>query len=155
MAQPRSERTHARPRQRPNWLIWTLVSLLLAAVLAGTLWVPIYSRTTPALAGFPFFYWYQLVWVPVVALVSWCAYLLSRRAQRGTAAPPVPAPPGPPLSAPPGHTAALPFQSPAGPPGSAAPPPLPKRQVPPRAEGTTPTSRSPLPKWGTPRKEGS
>jgi Protein of unknown function (DUF3311) len=131
MAQPRSERTHARTRPRTNWFIWTLIAVLLAAVLAGTIWVPIYNRTTPALGSFPFFYWYQLLWVPVVALVSWCAYALSRRAQRGTLpasggpAPGGPAPGGPggpapgdrgpaptapatPLSAPPATDQALP-----------------------------------------------
>jgi hypothetical protein len=127
MAQPRSERTHARPRttRNPaNWILWTLIAVLLLAVLVGTIWVPIYNRTTPALGGFPFFYWYQLLWVPVVALVSWCAYVLTRRIQRGTppasgdgaAAPPAPQTP---LSAP---TATAP------------PPPLPKRQVPPQTE---------------------
>jgi hypothetical protein len=138
MAHPRSEPTHARPRHRPNWIIWTLIAVLLAAVLAGTLWLPIYNRTTPALGGFPFFYWYQLLWVPVVALVSWGAYALSRYAQRGAA--PAGTPPTPPLSAP--ATTAPPLRRPADPaPGQTArpapepPPPLPKRQVPPRTEG--------------------
>jgi hypothetical protein len=27
---------------------------------------------------FPFFYWYQLIWVPVVAVLSWVGYLLLR-----------------------------------------------------------------------------
>src|SRR5215471_13021192 len=121
MAHLRFEHTHARPRHRSNWIIWTLIAVLLAAVLVGTLWLPIYNRTTPALGGFPFFYWYQLLWVPVVALVSWCAYALSRRAQRGTAPPP-----RSPAEAAPGQ--------PAGP-AAEPPPPLPKRQVPPRTEG--------------------
>jgi hypothetical protein len=124
MAQPRSERTHARPRPRTNWPIWALIAVLLAAVLAGTIWVPIYNRTTPALGSFPFFYWYQLLWVPVVALVSWCAYALSRRAQRGTR----PTPSGPATGGP----------APGGPGGPASrgagPPPLPKRKIPRRPE---------------------
>ncbi len=144
MAQPRSEHTHARPRHRTQPIMWTLIAVLLAAVLAGTLWVPIYNRTTPALGGFPFFYWYQLLWVPVVALISWAAYALSRRAQRGTApdpagTPPTPPRPGSPLSAP--TTTVPPPRRPAEPtpgrqarPASGPPPPLPKRQVPPRTE---------------------
>jgi hypothetical protein len=139
MAQPRSEHTHARPRHRPNWIIWTLIAVLLAAVLAGTLWLPIYNRTTPALGGFPFFYWYQLLWVPVVALVSWGAYALSRYAQRG-AAPAGTPPPAAPLPAP--TAEAPPLRRPADPasgqtarPAPEPPPPLPKRQVPPRTEG--------------------
>jgi hypothetical protein len=28
----------------------------------------------PTLLGFPFFYWYQLLWVPITALLTWVAY---------------------------------------------------------------------------------
>ena len=84
MAQSRSEpTTHTRPRRQTHGPIWTVIGVLLAAVLVGTLWVPFYNRTAPALGGWPFFYWYQLLWVPVVALVSWCAYLLGKTAQGG------------------------------------------------------------------------
>jgi hypothetical protein len=34
----------------------------------------------------PFFYWYQLMWVPIVAILAAVAYLLDRLAQRGSAA---------------------------------------------------------------------
>jgi len=142
MAQPRSEHTHARPRtrSRTNWIYWILIAVLLAAVLIGTIWVPIYNRTTPTLGSFPFFYWYQLLWVPIVALVSWCAYALSRRAQRGTRPTPNGPPPAPgtPLSAP--TATEPPRRGPAEPgpgqqpPAATAPPPLPKRQLPPRPE---------------------
>jgi hypothetical protein len=33
-----------------------------------------------------FFYWYQLMWVPIVAILAAVAYLLNRLAQRGGAA---------------------------------------------------------------------
>ena len=120
MAHPRSEHSHARPRPRTNWFIWGLVAVLLLAVLVGTIWVPIYNRTTPALGSWPFFYWYQLLWVPVVALVSFIAYLLSRSADRGVprAAAPAPPPPGSPSGG----------AGPAAAPPDPAPPPLPKRR---------------------------
>ncbi|GEM_PF-843382 len=57
---------------------WTAVTILLLAAIAASLWVPIYARTTPKLGAFPFFYWYQLILVPAVAIVSWIAYLLLR-----------------------------------------------------------------------------
>ncbi len=143
MAHSRSDHTHARPRHRLNWIIWTLIAVLLAAVLAGTLWLPIYNRATPALGGFPFFYWYQLLWVPVVALVSWGAYALSRYAQRSAVpagTPPTPPPaaaplPAPTAEAPPLRKPAEPAPGQTGRPASGPPPPLPKRQVPPRTEG--------------------
>jgi hypothetical protein len=74
MAEPRPARTHIG--------IWIVITVLLAASLVGTLWVPFYNHTSPALGGFPFFYWYQLLWVPIVAILSAAAYLLSRLTHR-------------------------------------------------------------------------
>jgi hypothetical protein len=79
MAEPRPARTRIGT--------WIVIAVLLAASLVGTLWVPFYNHTSPALGGFPFFYWYQLMWVPIVAILSAAAYLLSRPPQRGQAAP--------------------------------------------------------------------
>ena len=59
---------------------------LLALPLLGLLYPPLYARHDPELAGIPFFYWYQLMWVPIVAILSAAAYLLSRLTQRGNAA---------------------------------------------------------------------
>jgi hypothetical protein len=65
---------------------WIVITILLAAALIGTLWVPFYNDLAPVLGGFPFFYWYQLLWVPIVAILAAAAYLLSRLAERGNAA---------------------------------------------------------------------
>ena len=62
---------------------WAVATILLAVAVAGSLIVPIYARTTPMLGDFPFFYWYQLLLVPVVAVISWLAYLLVRRRPGG------------------------------------------------------------------------
>ncbi len=40
----------------------------------GLLWVPFYNFTEPSLFGFPFFYWYQLAWVPISSLLIWLVY---------------------------------------------------------------------------------
>jgi hypothetical protein len=53
-----------------------VVTILVVVAIAGTLVVPIYARSTPKLGDFPFFYWYQLIWVPVVAILAWISYLL-------------------------------------------------------------------------------
>lgn len=50
------------------------VRLLLLVPFFGLLWVPFYNLRTPELFGFPFFYWYQLAWVPVTALLTWVVY---------------------------------------------------------------------------------
>jgi hypothetical protein len=47
---------------------------LLVLPFVGLLWVPFYNFRDPMLFGFPFFYWYQLAWVPVTALLTWIAY---------------------------------------------------------------------------------
>lgn len=47
---------------------------LLLIPFIGLLWVPLYNQPLPALFGFPFFYWYQLLWVFVAALLIWIVY---------------------------------------------------------------------------------
>ncbi|MDQ2681807.1 MAG: DUF3311 domain-containing protein [Candidatus Eremiobacteraeota bacterium] len=42
---------------------------LLVIPFIATLWPPFYVRTDPVVAGFPFFYWYQLVWIVLTALL--------------------------------------------------------------------------------------
>jgi hypothetical protein len=54
------------------------VAVLLIVAIIGTLWVPIYARSMPKLGDFPFFYWYQLIWVPLTAAILWICYLLLR-----------------------------------------------------------------------------
>jgi len=70
MAQP------ARSRKSPATL--GAVAVMLIVAIAGTLWVPIYARSLPELGHFPFFYWYQLIWVPLTAAILWLCYLLLR-----------------------------------------------------------------------------
>jgi hypothetical protein len=57
---------------------WGAVTVLLIVAIIGTLWVPIYARSMPQLGPFPFFYWYQLIWVPLTAAILWICYLLLR-----------------------------------------------------------------------------
>jgi hypothetical protein len=47
------------------------------------MWVGSYSKATPKLWGFPFFYWYQLLWVFIAAGCTYLAYLLVHNARRG------------------------------------------------------------------------
>jgi hypothetical protein len=42
---------------------------LLLLPCAALLVVPLYNRTAPVLFGLPFFYWYQLAWVPLTSAV--------------------------------------------------------------------------------------
>jgi hypothetical protein len=46
-----------RTKRRSRWV------LLLVLPYLGLCFPRLYARSTPALFGFPFFYWYQLAWV--------------------------------------------------------------------------------------------
>ncbi|MFP3757745.1 DUF3311 domain-containing protein, partial [Cupriavidus sp. SIMBA_020] len=37
-------------------------------------WVPSYSKIEPQWFGFPFFYWYQLLWVFISAVITAFVY---------------------------------------------------------------------------------
>ena len=78
MAHFSSQPTHARPRRSQHRGIWAVIAVLLAAVLVGTLWVPFYNSTEPTFLGFPFFYWYQFLWVPITSLLIFIVYLKTR-----------------------------------------------------------------------------
>ena len=44
--------------------------------------VPVYSRETPRLWGFPFFYWYALLWVFLAPVFTFSAYLVIQHERR-------------------------------------------------------------------------
>lgn len=72
----RPHRTHRTSRRSPVAI--GVAAILLVVAVGAAFWVPLYARSTPKLGAFPFFYWYQLILVPAVAIVSWIAYLLVR-----------------------------------------------------------------------------
>ena len=62
-----------RPKRRPTpWL------LLLLLPYAGLLFPGIYARATPALFGFPFFYWYQFAWVVLASVLMAIVYFKTK-----------------------------------------------------------------------------
>lgn len=52
--------------------------ILLLLPFIGLLWIPFYNSELPALFGFPFFYWYQLLWVPMTAFLIWIVFQSGR-----------------------------------------------------------------------------
>jgi hypothetical protein len=60
-----------------------LIGLLVLASIACALVVPIYARVTPHVGDFPFFYFFLLAYMPVVALALWVVTLLQRRLNNG------------------------------------------------------------------------
>ncbi len=80
---------HSGPTPRRTGT-WVLITVLILISILGTLIVPIYARSSPYIGAFPFFYWYQLLWVPFVAALMALCYLLSTRGSRGSASGRVP-----------------------------------------------------------------
>lgn len=57
------------------------VGVLLVIPVLSLLIVPLYAKRGPVLWGFPFFYWYQFLWVFLAAGFTFAAYLLIQRAR--------------------------------------------------------------------------
>jgi len=56
-----------------------LVGIAVLAPLVALMWVGSYAKAKPELFGFPFFYWYQLLWVVISAVLTYLAYVVVRR----------------------------------------------------------------------------
>jgi hypothetical protein len=59
-----------------------IAGIMLAVPVVALLLVGTYARKGPELWGFPFFYWYQFLWVFLAAGLTYSAYVLVTRARR-------------------------------------------------------------------------
>ncbi|MFF5500608.1 DUF3311 domain-containing protein [Streptomyces roseolus] len=59
-----------------------VIALCLFAPFVAMLWVGSYAKVDPQLAGIPFFYWYQMLWVLIATGLTVVAYKLWQRDQR-------------------------------------------------------------------------
>jgi hypothetical protein len=55
---------------------------LLLVPLIGVLIPPIYNQAEPELIGIPFFYWYQLAWVPISVAITAIVYRKTKTPRR-------------------------------------------------------------------------
>jgi hypothetical protein len=53
--------------------------LLLLIPYVAMMWVPSYNRIEPEIAGIPFFYWYQMLWIVLGAAVMLPIYFSEER----------------------------------------------------------------------------
>jgi hypothetical protein len=51
---------------------WLLLLLILPFIVL--LWPPFYNFREPAFIGVPFFYWFQLLWVVITAIITAVVY---------------------------------------------------------------------------------
>ena len=59
---------------------WAVVAVLLAVGIVLPLLVGLYDSVEPRLGGFPFYYWFQFLLIPVVSLLTFIAFRLSLKA---------------------------------------------------------------------------
>jgi cation transport ATPase len=70
----------SRPRRLSTGATVLVAVLLLIPCVALAL-VPTYSRETPKLWGWPFFYWYQVLWVLITPVLTYAAFKIIQRAR--------------------------------------------------------------------------
>jgi Protein of unknown function (DUF3311) len=63
----------AEKKEKASW--WYLLFVVQFAVI---LWPPLYNKAEPAVLGVPFFYWFQLAWVVVSAVITAVVYFATR-----------------------------------------------------------------------------
>jgi hypothetical protein len=56
-----------------------VIAILIIASIFFSLYVPLYASATPTVGDFPFFYFYLLVYMPVVAIVLGIVLILQNR----------------------------------------------------------------------------
>ncbi len=56
---------------------WSWWYLLFIIQFVAVLWPPFYNKTEPAIGGMPFFYWYQLAWVIIAAILTAIVYFVT------------------------------------------------------------------------------
>jgi hypothetical protein len=52
--------------------------LLFVVQFVAVLWPPFYNSVEPRWIGIPFFYWYQMLWVVISAVITAVIYLATR-----------------------------------------------------------------------------
>ena len=60
--------------QRQRASAWSWWYLLFVIQFVAVLWPPFYNSVEPTLGGMPFFYWYQLLWVIIGAILTAIVY---------------------------------------------------------------------------------
>jgi hypothetical protein len=59
-------------KKRGGWSWWYL---LFVVQFIAVLWPPFYNSVEPRWLGIPYFYWYQMLWVIISAVITAVIYL--------------------------------------------------------------------------------
>ncbi len=71
------------PHEAPpaNRTLLTVAAVLLALPVVALMLVGTYARKDPTFLGFPFFIWYQFLWVFLCSGFTYAAYLIVQKAR--------------------------------------------------------------------------
>ena len=64
-----------KPGNSGRWSWWYL---LFVVQFIAVLWPPFYNKVEPYYLGVPYFYWYQMLWVIISAVITAIIYLAVR-----------------------------------------------------------------------------
>jgi antibiotic biosynthesis monooxygenase (ABM) superfamily enzyme len=56
-----------------------VIAILTIAAIFFAVYVPLFASATPKVGDFPFFYFYLLIYMPVVSIVCWIIITLRKR----------------------------------------------------------------------------
>jgi hypothetical protein len=81
MTQPPAARTPAGSRSSyaAHPVITAIIAILIIAAVFFSLYVPLYASATPKVGDFPFFYFFLLIYMPVVGIVLGIVLFLQSR----------------------------------------------------------------------------
>ncbi len=61
---------------------WSWWYLLFLVQIIAVIWPPFYNKAEPSWIGLPFFYWYQLLWVVIGAVLTAIVYFATEAQHR-------------------------------------------------------------------------
>lgn len=76
-----SDDRHPHSAPPANAGLMVLAGVLVAIPIVALMWVGSYTRAEPRLAGFPFFIWYQFLWVFLCSALTFAAYRVVLKAR--------------------------------------------------------------------------
>ncbi len=62
--------------------VYAIIAILLLIPLVVLLDIPSYNSVNPTLFGISFFYWYQMLWMPLGAILFYIAAILWNREEK-------------------------------------------------------------------------
>ncbi len=79
MTQPAATPRSTRSPIAAHPVASTAIAILVIASIFFSLYVPLYASATPKVGDFPFFYFYLIIYMPVVGIVTGIVLVLQNR----------------------------------------------------------------------------